>query len=161
MAAHQPHLLATAAFSLLLAAAATAVPQQHAAAAPVIVLVADNTTEVPVAGGPFSFFSAPTCSGGSAFFVGSPDSGKGGIFNAVLAGAAPPTTLGITVKTGPPSWADAMPGAPSGTTIYEVSDGQGVRAQDLTKQLLSLSSPHPLLRLTPRIGSPALSLVRN
>ena len=110
-----------------------------APAAPAPLLVADNTTAVPNADGKFTFFSAPKCSGGSSFFVGSPDSGEGGIFNAVL-GDAPPTSLGTTVRTGPPHWADAMPGAPSGTTIFQTSDWAGVRPSAPRSALLGARS---------------------
>jgi hypothetical protein len=109
--------------TLLATAAAVPVPTEVAAA---IVRVADNTTAVPGgATGAFTFFSAPRCSGGTAFFVGSPDSGEGGIFNAALLGTSPPETIGITVKTGPPSWASKLPGAPDGATIFQCSDWAG------------------------------------
>ena len=91
-----------------------------------VVRVADNTTDVPGgARGAFTFFSAPRCSGGSAYFVGSPDSGEGGIFNAALAGTLPPASIGITVKTGPPHWASQLPGAPDGATIFQIGDWAG------------------------------------
>jgi|EP01044_Picomonas_judraskeda_P011131 hypothetical protein len=86
-----------------------------------IVRVADNTTIVPGgARGAFTFFSAPLCTGGTAYFTGSPASGEGGIFTAALSGTTPPETIGIAVKTGPPHWASQLPGAPDGATIFDV-----------------------------------------
>lgn len=91
-----------------------------------VVRVADNTTQVPGgATGAFTFFSAPRCSGGYTYFVGSPDSGEGGIFSAKLSGTSPPDSIGVAVKTGPPHWASQLPGAPDGTTIFQCGDWAG------------------------------------